>query len=466
MKRILPIFYQRLDKMLSYIQRIFSNSNQNANIVAEPQMIHAHRRRRRRRRYINEPPFFREMDRDWQWDISANLSDEHIRHSIDNSIDNLKETSFNNLISILSNTPWNDLDFKLKIASLILERLYEDPEINPNQKFTVQPFNREVYLLELIAFDVDLCIKLIQHENIVINDINFLADNFTSLSEEGFKKIIDVLMVKCMPFPSFFDESKIELFNRFGFLNSSLEYHIGTVRKLIDSHIDKDVSENIRKCSSCLEHFKESEETFINAANCSCAMHKECALFFYKSFVATLQEKNPLDRKILNCPGCNGEILPSFLIAVKDYFMISLNILNFINEIGLENTIAYKSDLENMMLSNIDSLNESIIKLKFEHDPKFTLCPTKDCTGFRLIPQNEEYALKCYKCDQVKLFRGKNRRLESKKDSKKLNRMVRKYKAIRACPNCTKLIEKTEGCNHMVCYFCRSNFNWNDATKA
>ena len=59
-------------------------------------------------------------------------------------------------------------------------------------------------------------------------------------------------------------------------------------------------------------------------------------------------------------------------------------------------------------------------------------------------------------CQQAKHFRKEYSRFLKLQDAKKLITSVR----VKQCPNCGYPIEKSQGCSHMYCIMCKTNFCW------
>ena len=94
-------------------------------------------------------------------------------------------------------------------------------------------------------------------------------------------------------------------------------------------------------------------------------------------------------------------------------------------------------------------------------DPNIQLCPFPDCESYAEKGKNKYVKCKqnnhqfCFNClknwhgnEKCKIDTDKS--FENWKDSSKVKR----------CPNCKYFIEKTQGCNHMTCIYCKYQFCW------
>ena len=121
-----------------------------------------------------------------------------------------------------------------------------------------------------------------------------------------------------------------------------------------------------------------------------------------------------------------------------------------------------ESVLRNTGNKEYDLLYAKYIKFKqiklLEGDPEVRWCPRPGCELF--VRKENKFQLKltcecgqdiCFKCGRAyhgRFFSPCDRQLDIQ-----FEEWV-KDKEVRVCPLCKAYIEKSEGCNHMTCYYC------------
>jgi hypothetical protein len=225
-------------------------------------------------------------------------------------------------------------------------------------------------------------------------------------------------------------------------------------------------------CCLCQTEIDNISTRFVKPAKkCDCRIHLNCALEFVQSFIGHLADKNPLERKILRCPGCKGDICPSFLTVVKKFFSIPKNFFDLLEEIErsggqprlvLDSFKRCRGAFD--LLSDLDLkvLNINYLFIKFRTDPRFVACPDEKCReGFALIPPDEEHTLECFKCRKPQRFVGTKRQAElAGSADRQLVTEILKSRNIKGCTFCGKLAEKIDGCDNVTCTACGRTFRW------
>jgi hypothetical protein len=96
-------------------------------------------------------------------------------------------------------------------------------------------------------------------------------------------------------------------------------------------------------------------------------------------------------------------------------------------------------------------------------------CPKANCTGFAVVenPDVKFYCLKCsttkcVRCDVTPFHEGLtcDQFMEWKRDNDNGDNSFEEYVESEKhgkCPNCSLVVSKTEGCNHITC-FCGTHF--------
>jgi len=384
----------------------------------------------------------------------------------------------------------------------IFQRLYtlfkSDPEINPNWKLPVtygsskiKKFSQNILiyipnsgqLLDLVnscgSFD-DL-VYLIKRPGFAFPSEPIISGFHAALSPSQITELVEILKSKTSR-----GRFKMRL-NTFGFRPNSHEkinWALSSVE--VDAlHFREPIISRHNlgpRCHGCQEITKRSEIRFKGPAfdatktlstgsknplsrgsECKCQFHVECALNLVCSYVGQILHPNPLERNIMVCPGCQGEIRPSFVSSVVNHLSQLDNLLNIIERMPKEFMKDYCREIKTLMTLTPKQINDAIFVINHQRDPKFVVCPKDGCQGFALIEPELELNTQCLVCGEKSLFIGSQRQKEIQKDSPEVIELLTNTDKIRPCTECGKLIEKSEGCNNMNCAFCGSFFNWERA---
>lgn len=118
--------------------------------------------------------------------------------------------------------------------------------------------------------------------------------------------------------------------------------------------------------------------------------------------------------------------------------------------------------LELKEFSELSTFKEKAEKWKKVESGKWVECPKETCQVLMKPPWFSSWA-KCGECDSrfcihcKKDSHGKSICLASKKENfSELKKMCK----LRECPKCLTPIERTEGCNNMLCSKCKTKFCW------
>src|SRR3990170_1523277 len=165
------------------------------------------------------------------------------------------------------------------------------------------------------------------------------------------------------------------------------------------------------RCPCCAIKTNKNQLRFKGPANCHCRLHWDCALNLAVSFINQIINPNPLERKILSCPGCQGEIRPSFLLDIQQTFSSLETIIKYRKYLP-ENFIGlHEKELLSLIHLDLSDLNNRILVMNFQNHPNFMPCPKENCQGFALIDPDLETTNNCIICHRSSRFFGKNRQL-------------------------------------------------------
>jgi len=218
-----------------------------------------------------------------------------------------------------------------------------------------------------------------------------------------------------------------------------------------------------RVCCSCSDTINANEISCSGPALCKCHFHVECALNLVVSYISQISDPNPLARKIISCPGCQGEIVPSFIIDIRKHLTDFKTLLEIYSGLPQDFLKTAKNELLKLVEVDLNQIDQAVAVLYFKRDPKFVICPKNGCHGFALIDPDQEINTKCLICHKNSLFIGSQRQIEIQKDAPEIIQLLKTTKTIRPCTRCGKLIEKLDGCNSMHCTFCNTGFDWERA---
>ena len=195
-------------------------------------------------------------------------------------------------------------------------------------------------------------------------------------------------------------------------------------------------------CSICYERFTKKN---IIILDCS---HKVCPPCL-NIYLHNLINEGKVSGQDLSCPDCSESLLPSIIqrnVSSEDWDKIT-----------------------------IFTLNLELMKIKSKIDNKLIKCPR--CSLFVDVG-SDMYIISCYKCktrycvfcqnehdEQTTCAEYSNWQIENNQSEKLYNELVEKRKnehKFKDCPNCSSMIEKSEGCNHMQCFSpqCKGNVHF------
>ncbi|MCJ1250301.1 hypothetical protein MMC30_007527 [Trapelia coarctata] len=131
--------------------------------------------------------------------------------------------------------------------------------------------------------------------------------------------------------------------------------------------------------------------------------------------------------------------------------------------------IFYLSELRTALgLQAFEDLLEAALAAHIKVKPeKFRYCPTADCPNVYRVSEDGEIVT-CFSCNTLLCSTCHTVSHEGKtcQENQALpqgNQAFRDWKdqnKAKDCPRCTNTIQKTEGCNHMLCLVCRAHLCW------
>lgn len=212
------------------------------------------------------------------------------------------------------------------------------------------------------------------------------------------------------------------------------------------------------RCYICLSRVKKHSPHFRNMASCNCIYHIDCIFDYIRMLInssrAYKNSRFVLDFQIPQCPGCQKEMLPSFLFQV----------LGLISSIKVGDRVV---NINSNYLVDYFLMIQDCINFKI-YGRKLFFC-INDC-GMRLVIVQNKYPYKdtvffhcpaCQRKKQIFVNVDALRKMDNnKEDQSIIEKLLRNTKRIRPCPKCGKLIEKNGGCSHMTCKFCSYNYDW------
>ena len=192
------------------------------------------------------------------------------------------------------------------------------------------------------------------------------------------------------------------------------------------------------------------------------------------------EEEKIENRKKMMCPVCNDEFVADEKNKVKNcghafcnscwynylYFLINTNNLSKIK------CLNYKCPckLTEEFIINLLNSNNTLIKkykryqseVEIINNPNKKLCPFPNCDSYLEIKNKNEYYVGCknnhfYCFECLKKPHGK---LPCKVN---LDKSVLEYASkyfVKKCPNCSIIVEKKGGCNHIICAKCHYQWCW------
>lgn len=219
-----------------------------------------------------------------------------------------------------------------------------------------------------------------------------------------------------------------------------------------------------KKCISCQDEITADEPYLWGLSNCECVIHFECCFPLINSIINDLTNKNPLERNIPQCPHCKVTLSPSFIHSLHRTLFANMTITNPIISCLPANFKDFKECLTNFEEMKLSFISDTIYLLRYVAHPDRRNCKEPNCDGFRLVSDGKKLHLRCPKCHKHQNFVGKSLELK-KRDLEQFLEIIRSKKdshhnGIRPCPNCHQLIQKRDGCDHMVCGTCHKDFTW------
>lgn len=183
------------------------------------------------------------------------------------------------------------------------------------------------------------------------------------------------------------------------------------------------------KCEVCFKTIKKQFVCSSVGIDCNHNVCTDC-LHMYVKHVKGELETNKINFRP-NAPCCNNILKPNMVADLARQFNIEIN---------------------------SKALCLLVLSYRASKNPNFTICPNDECDGYAFVDQEEEKIMRCLFCVETQRFVGRNY------DNSHLNENAHllKNKNFKRCPTCQRIIEKNGGCNHMICNFCKSEFNWNE----
>lgn len=143
-----------------------------------------------------------------------------------------------------------------------------------------------------------------------------------------------------------------------------------------------------------------------------------------------------------------------------------INTISYVNRIREEKKMFVKNFPRSIDLVVNVALKKKLMKIeknKLDHIKSITensnkLCMNSHCNG--KLDANFE----CIKCTTVFCKNCEKIKREDHQCSEEDVKSLSLIGEIRKCPNCGIHIEKSDGCNHMTCSSCKTNFNYNDGS--
>lgn len=193
--------------------------------------------------------------------------------------------------------------------------------------------------------------------------------------------------------------------------------------------------------------------------------HTMCQDCIYDQFDNDLKN----NQRIIKCcaKGCKEEIKANIIQKILN---------NLIEEANKQKKEEYKEQLEKYN----NCLEERQLEKKINKDPNLRRCDYPNCKGYFSINKCWFFFTKTPICNKnkkhihcKKCFRKKhkdecilefdeiikrNREIREKKNNNKLQQWD--SEGFKPCPKCLVITEKTSGCNHMTCSYCKHQWCW------
>lgn len=197
--------------------------------------------------------------------------------------------------------------------------------------------------------------------------------------------------------------------------------------------------EEIYECNICYDEKPDSQFAHLH---CN---HKYCKDCMQRILDVAIRNKNSIT---LRCPerGCNKKLTQKDIREITD----DRDVIDAIADIETQEFLAAHSEVKH--------------------------CPTPNCTAIFFTDPNDRREVQCPECRQwycpqclkhhdasLTCQQAKAQARAAAADSGESNEYIQLF--TKPCPNCTKPIEKTEGCRAMTCSQCKGNFCWDCLTK-
>ena len=142
---------------------------------------------------------------------------------------------------------------------------------------------------------------------------------------------------------------------------------------------------------------------------------------------------------------------------IQKFKCIQFNCKEILNEEFINNLICNDLKL-------IEKYEKFKNKLKILNDPTKIFCPIPNCESYGIKPENNNNDNKYIKCLNNHTFclncmRKEHGNEKCEKIEFPFEKLTSK-RILKKCPNCSSWLEKTEGCNEIECFECKSHFCW------
>jgi len=156
--------------------------------------------------------------------------------------------------------------------------------------------------------------------------------------------------------------------------------------------------------------------------------------------------------------------------SIEDARIEKLN-REMISEINIQNELLErikheyqikKMEIENKKREIYEKYDRNIKDLESKEKKKFIKkCPVNNCNGYLSIRYKCELCdvYVCPDCHEVK-----NDGKEHKCNPNTIETIKQLHKDTKACPNCSSMIHKIDGCDQMFCVICKTAFSWKSGT--
>lgn len=208
----------------------------------------------------------------------------------------------------------------------------------------------------------------------------------------------------------------------------------------------------INATSSITNFIKGFQEKFINRFWSKAVEEKYCAICYEKPTA------------YWNLPTCQTSIF--CINCVKQYIEVQVthyNILEIACLCSNCSNFLSKSDILQFVSQEFYLKYEKIFQRRLlALDPTVKFCITPDCEGIILGSPSDQHKF-CTICNLEMCFICGKIWHEGKTCEEEENFEFEGWelgKNVKRCPKCSYKIEKNEGCNHMTCSMCKSEFCW------